>query len=283
VFLIAGAMALAACSASPPSRPGMVYIEAGEFYMGTDRGFPYEGPPHRVTLDPYFVDETEATNAEFAEFVAATNYETTAEKLGNSGVFLPENHRWILVDGADWRHPEGPESSIEGRMDHPVVHVSWDDAAAYCAWAGKRLPTEAEFEYAARGGLEDAEYPWGDEFNPKGEFRANTWQGVFPEADLDQDGFSGVAPAKSFPPNGYGLYDIAGNVWEWVYDWYDPDYYAVSPTDNPRGPKDGKEKVQRGGSWLCSQNYCQGYRVASRMKTAPDSGLNNLGFRCAAD
>ena len=145
------------------------------------------------------------------------------------------------------------------------------------------MPTEAEFEYAERGGLENAEFAWGNEFNPKGEFRANTWQGVFPEADQKEDGFSGVAPVKSFAPNGYGIYDLAGNVWEWVHDWYDPNYYAMSPTDNPQGPQDGAEKVQRGGSWLCSSNYCQGYRVASRMKTARDSGLNNLGFRCAAD
>ena len=261
----------------------MVRIEDGDFMMGTADGFPYEGPPHRVRLDSFWIDQTEVTNAKFADFVKATDYTTTAEQLGNSGVFLPANHQWTLIDGADWKHPEGPDSNIDSRLDHPVVHVSWDDAAAYCDWAGKRLPTEAEYEYAARGGLENAEFAWGSEFNPKEQFRANTWQGYFPDQDRGEDGFSGVAPVKSFPPNGYGLYDITGNVWEWVQDWYDPNYYRVSPTNNPSGPKEGTEKVQRGGSWLCSSNYCQGYRVASRMKTARDSGLNNLGFRCAAD
>ncbi len=261
----------------------MVRIEGGEFMMGTADGFPYEGPPHRVRLDSFWIDQTEVTNAKFADFVKATDYTTTAEQLGNSGVFLPANHQWTLIDGADWKHPEGPDSNIDSRLDHPVVHVSWDDAAAYCDWAGKRLPTEAEYEYAARGGLENAEFAWGSELNPKDQFRANTWQGYFPDQDRGEDGFSGVAPVKSFPPNGYGLYDITGNVWEWVQDWYDPNYYRVSPANNPSGPKEGTEKVQRGGSWLCSSNYCQGYRVASRMKTARDSGLNNLGFRCAAD
>ncbi len=271
-----------ACS-KPVDTTGMVRIDGGEFLMGSDDGFPFEGPPHRVLLDSFWIDETEVTNARFTEFVAATEHVTTAEQLGNSGVFLPSNHEWVLIDGADWRRPEGPDSNIDARMDHPVVHMSWDDAAAYCDWAGKRLPTEAEYEYAARGGLEGAEYAWGDEFNPKSEFRANTWQGYFPDQDQVRDGFSGVAPVKSFPPNAYGLYDITGNVWEWVHDWYDPNYYRVSPERNPQGPSQGAEKVQRGGSWLCSVNYCQGYRVASRMKTARDSGLNNLGFRCAAD
>jgi formylglycine-generating enzyme required for sulfatase activity len=261
----------------------MVRIDGGEFYMGTDHGFPYEGPPHRVRLDGYFLDETEVTNEQFAKFTEAASYQTTAEKLGNSGVFKPENRARDLVNGADWRNPERPGSSIEGRMDRPVVHVSWDDADSYCKWAGKRLPTEAEFEFAERGGLENGEYAWGDELNPKGQFLANTWQGIFPEADQKEDGFAGVAPVKSFKPNGYGLYDTAGNVWEWVADWFDPNYYSMSPTDNPKGPDTGAEKVQRGGSWLCSTNYCQGYRVASRMKTEKDSGLNNLGFRCAAD
>lgn len=262
----------------------MVRLDGGEFMMGTDKGFPFEGPVHRVTLDPYWLDETEVTNEQFAEFVEATGHVTTAEEIGNSGVFKPEMHGWDLVDGADWRHPEGPGSSIEGRADHPVVHMSWADADAYCGWANKRLPTEAEFEFAARGGRDGAEYAWGDEFSPKGEFRANTWQGVFPEVDQVKDGYGGVAAVKSFPPNNeYGIYDITGNVWEWVHDWFGANYFASSPTHNPQGPSDGTEKVQRGGSWLCSSNYCQGYRVAARMKTDPTSGLNNLGFRCAAD
>jgi formylglycine-generating enzyme len=281
--LVLAAVSLAFLACSPADRTGMVRIPGGEFMMGTDKGFPFEGPPHRVVLSPYWLDETEVTNAQFARFVEATGHRTTAEELGNSGVFWPSKHGWELVDGADWRHPEGKGSSINDRQDHPVVHLSWDDAAAYCQWAGKRLPTEAEFEFAARGGLEGAEFAWGDEFNPKGQFRANTWQGVFPEADRAEDGFPGVAPVKSYTPNGYGLYDMTGNVWEWVHDWYDPEYYSKSPTKNPKGPSEGRQKVQRGGSWLCSENYCQGYRVAARMQTDRDSGLNNLGFRCAAD
>jgi len=167
--------------------------------------------------------------------------------------------------------------------DHPVVHLSWEDANSYCEWKGTRLPTEAEFEYAARGGLEGARYAWGDELTPGGEHRANLWQGTFPQQDRVLDGFGSHGPVKQFPANGYGLYDMTGNVWEWVNDWYAPDYFRNSPVDNPQGPRSGDQKVQRGGSWLCSQNYCQGYRVAARMMTAPDSGLNNLGFRCAAD
>ncbi|MEZ5366901.1 MAG: formylglycine-generating enzyme family protein [Bryobacterales bacterium] len=279
--VLAAAFVLSSCSS--PDRPGMVRIGAADFMMGTERGFPYEGPPHRVTLDPYWIDTTEVTNADFEKFVGATGYVTTAEEIGTSVVFKPEQHGWDLVEGADWRHPEGPETSIAGRMDNPVVDVSWDDAVAYCEWAGKRLPTEAEFEYAERGGLPNAEFAWGNEFAPGGQFRANTWQGIFPEKDEKSDGFSGVAPVKSFSPNGYGLYDMTGNVWEWVADWFDPSYYSMSPTHNPLGPKQGTQKVQRGGSWLCSSNYCQGYRVASRMNTDRDSGLTNLGFRCAAD
>ena len=261
----------------------MVRIAAADFMMGSDHGFPYEAPVHRVTLDAYWMDVTEVTNADFAKFIEATGRVTTAEEIGTAVVFKPGKQDWDLVEGADWRHPEGPSSSIDDRMDHPVINVSWDDAVAYCEWAGKRLPTEAEFEYAARGGLSNAEFAWGNELNPKGHFRANTWQGIFPENDRKEDGFSGVAPIKSFPPNSYGLYDITGNVWEWVHDWFDPNYYAMSPTDNPQGPSQGTQKVQRGGSWLCSSNYCQGYRVAARMNTDRDSGLNNLGFRCAAD
>lgn len=276
------AVLFAACS-QPVDTANMARVEGGAFVMGTADSFPFEGPPHRVELDSFWIDQTEVTNAQFTEFVAAAGHVTSAEEIGNSGVFIPSNREWSLVDGADWRHPEGPDSSIESRMDDPVVHMSWDDAAAYCEWAGKRLPTEAEFEYAARGGLDDADFAWGDEFNPKDQFRANTWQGYFPDEDRGEDGFPGVAPVKSFAPNAYGLYDITGNVWEWVQDWYDPNYYRVSPTRNPQGPNQGSEKVQRGGSWLCSVNYCQGYRVAARMKTARDSGLNNLGFRCAAD
>ncbi|MDE0103077.1 MAG: SUMF1/EgtB/PvdO family nonheme iron enzyme, partial [Bryobacterales bacterium] len=177
----------------------------------------------------------------------------------------------------------GASTSYKEMPDHPVVHLSWEDANSYCEWKGTRLPTEAEFEYAARGGLEGARYAWGDELTPGGKHRANLWQGTFPQQDRVLDGFGSHGPVKQFPHNGYGLYDMTGNVWEWVNDWYAPDYFSRSPVDSPQGPRSGDQKVQRGGSWLCSRNYCQGYRVAARMMTAPDSGLNNLGFRCAAD
>ena len=261
----------------------MIRIRGGEFLMGSDRGMPGETPAHRVRVDDFYLDETEVTNAQFAKFVEATGYITESERQGSSGVFDPAAHGWNLVEGADWRHPAGRGSSIKGREDYPAIHVSWDDAVAYTKWAGKRLPTEAEFEYAIRGGLDGEEFAWGADLNPNGAHRANIWQGVFPERDLGEDKFRDIAPVKSFPPNGYGLYDIVGNVWEWVEDWYAPDYYSHSPTNNPTGPRDGAEKVIRGGSWLCASNYCSGYRAAARQKSAHDSGLNNLGFRCAAD
>ena len=270
-------------SGVPADTGGMVFIAGGEFTMGTNRGFPYEGPPHRVALDSFYLDEHEATNAQYAAFAEATGYVTDSEKLGWSGVFDPEQESWTKGDGADWRHPDGPGSSYKDKLDYPVVHLSWQDAAAYCDWRGRRLPTEAEFEYAIRGGLEGARYPWGDELTPGGVHRANLWQGSFPQQDLRHDGFAGYGPVKQFPANAYGLYDITGNVWEWAADWYSPTYFQVSPTRNPQGPPSGAQKVQRGGSWLCSENYCQGYRSAARMMTEPDSGLNNLGFRCAAD
>ena len=251
--------------------------------MGANDGVPFEGPAHRVVLDSFYLDIHEVTNAQFAEFAGATGHVTESERLGWSGVFDPGRGAWTVGVGADWRHPGGPGSSYAEMEDHPAVHVSWDDAVAYCAWRGARLPTEAEFEYAARGGRQDARQAWGDELTPDGIHQANLWQGEFPVEDQARDGYSGLAPVKQFPPNGFGLYDMTGNVWEWVQDWYAPDYFADSPVRNPRGPATGTEKVHRGGSWLCSENYCQGYRVAARMKTPPDSGLNNLGFRCAAD
>ena len=261
----------------------MARIEGGEFLMGADDAFPFEGPVHRVRVHGFWIDETEVTNRQFAEFVEATGYVTESEKQNSSAVFDPAKRDWTLVEGADWRHPTGPGSGIEGLEDYPAVHVSWDDAAAYARWAGKRLPTEAEWEYAARGGLQGARYPWGNELMPKGSYRANVWQGEFPLEDAHLDGLASYGPVKRFPPNGYGLYDVGGNVWEWVADWYDPDYYRQSPTGNPQGPHTGTQKVQRGGSWMCSENYCQGYRVAARQKTDADSALNNLGFRCVAD
>lgn len=280
-LLIASVLAVTVACSTPLDTTGMVRIEGGEFTMGTDDGWPYEGPTHLVRLDSFWMDETEVTNRQFSQFVEETGLMTTAEKLGDAGVFSPDEGRWNLVKGADWRHPEGRASSNDPNI--PVVHVSWEDARMYCAWAGKRLPTEAEFEFAARGGLEGNIYPWGNEFTPGGKAQANTWQGEFPQQSPTTDGHAGLAAVKSYPPNGYGLYDISGNVWEWTNDWYDPNYYRGSAVRNPPGPREGRQKVQRGGSWLCSANYCQGYRVASRMFTEPDSGLNNLGFRCVGN
>jgi sulfatase modifying factor 1 len=264
-----------------PARCDMVLVPGGTFDMGTDRGMAFEGPIHRVTVGPFWIDRCEVTNREFARFVAATGYRTESEKQGFSGVFLPAAQEWRPVKGADWRHPEGPSSSLAGRDDQPVVHVSWDDAVAYAKWADKRLPTEAEFEWAARGGRTRGEYAWGDTFRPSGRPMANTWQGHFPEHDAGTDGYPRLAPVGRFPANGYGLYDIAGNVWEWTSDWFSEGYYRTAEgAVNPGGPATGTEKSIRGGSWLCSANYCTGYRVAARQHTPRDSALNNLGFRC---
>lgn len=270
--------------------PGMVLIPAGTFRMGSDDGLAHERPVHTVRLEAFYLDAHEVTNAEFQTFVDATGYVTEAEQWGWSIAFLPERiggvrapgaEWWLKVDGADWRRPNGPGSSIAGKEHHPVVQVSWTDAQAYCEWAGKRLPTEAEWEYAARGGTEGAPFVWGAEFAPNGRAMANTWQGNFPAAGPVTDGFAETAPVGRYAPNGYGLYDMAGNVWEWVADWYDPAYYAHSPAENPSGPARGVNKVMRGGSWMCADNYCRGYRVSHRNSATPDSGLTNTGFRCA--
>jgi formylglycine-generating enzyme required for sulfatase activity len=288
---IAAVMALAAVlrvvppatEASAPARPtrvrcDMVRVPGGAFTMGTDKGMPFEGPARRVTVRPFLVDRCEVSNREFGRFVAATGHRTEAERQGWSGVFDPARREWMPTRGADWRHPEGPASSIAARADHPVVHVSWDDAAAYARWAGKRLPTEAEWEYAARGGRA-TEYAWGDDVSPNGRAMSNTWQGPFPDRDLGIDGFRGVAPIGRFPANGFGLVDMAGNVWEWTADWFgEPP--GGGGSDDPQGPPSGAEKAIRGGSWTCSPSYCAGYRVAARQKSPRDSGLNNLGFRC---
>lgn len=277
-----------------PSTEGMVRIPGGKFLMGDEGGFSHERPVHEVELSPFFLDVHEVTNRRFAKFVAATGYVTEAENWGWSLGYDPaippdeESHEhvpgvewWVKIDGANWRRPTGPESSIEGGDDLPVLQVSWNDAVAFCEWEGKRLPTEAEWEYAARGGLEGAQYPNGDELAPEGKWTTNIWQGHFPAANSGEDGFEGVAPVGSFAPNGFGLHDMAGNVWEWVHDWYDARYYDASPPRDPRGPDSGAERVLRGGSWMCSDNYCIGYRVSHRNKATPDSGLNNTGFRCA--
>ncbi|HEY3129391.1 MAG TPA: formylglycine-generating enzyme family protein [Acidobacteriota bacterium] len=281
IALLALTLFAAGCRRGELPPPDMVLIKSGTFLMGTEHGLPFEGPPHRVTVHSFWIDRYEVTNKEFQQFVEATHYISEAEKYGWSGVFLPEKKKWSPVQGAQWRHPEGPGSSLDNRWNYPVVHVSWNDAQAYAQWAGKRLPTEAEWEWAARGGLEKAEFAWGNEFTPKGRFMANTWQGFFPEKDEGSDGYLSTAPVGSFPPNGYGLYDVAGNVWEWTADWFSEDYFEKSSGAlDPRGPASGSEKVIRGGSWLCSANYCTGYRVAARQKSPVDSGLNNLGFRC---
>ncbi|MDB6112500.1 MAG: hypothetical protein JWR69_4250 [Pedosphaera sp.] len=291
---------------------GMVWVPGGTFWMGAEDGRPDETPVHKVTVDGFWIDTTEVSNQQFEKFVQATSYVTVAERkpdpkdfpdakpellVPGSVVFSPPTNAvpltdvsawWEYVPGANWQHPEGPDSSIAGREKYPVVHVSWEDAVAYVKWAGKRLPTEAEWEYAARGGREKQPYVWGKELVPNGKWQANIWQGQFPNENTGTDGFKGTAPVASFAPNGYGLYDMAGNVWEWCADWYRPDYYAQSPAKNPAGPDDSfdpeepgaKKRVQRGGSYLCHESYCSSYRPGARMKCTPDTSLSHTGFRC---
>jgi formylglycine-generating enzyme required for sulfatase activity len=255
-----------------------------------------ELPVHRVSLSDFWIDETAVTNAQFAAFARSTGHVTDAEQLGVSAVFhlavpasaevlhrLDEAPWWLAVRDACWRRPEGSGSSVDSRPHHPVVHVSWNDASAYCQWAGKRLPTEAEWEYAARGGLSGRRFPWGDELVAGGRWRCNIWQGRFPETNTLDDGFLTTAPVKSFRPNGHGLWNPAGNVWEWCADWFSPSYYAASPGQDPKGPKIGTARVMRGGSYLCHESYCNRYRVAARSSNTPDSASANVGFRCAGD
>lgn len=285
-----------------PSKEGMIYMPGGEFLMGTDdnEGLPAdgEGPVRKVTLRPFYMDPCAVSNEEFKAFVDTTGYVTEAEQFGWSFVFhlfvseavarkvtqvVQQTPWWWNVQGANWKCPEGPDSSIENRMDHPVIHVSWNDAAAYCRWAGKRLPTEAEWEYAARGGLVQKRYPWGDELKQGGEHRCNIWQGKFPDKNNCSDGYAGTAPVRSFQPNGFGLYNVSGNVWEWCADWFSPNFHMNGPRENPLGPDQGIARVMRGGSYLCHKSYCNRYRVAARSKNTPDSSTGNMGFRCAAD
>ncbi len=292
----------------------MVYIEGGAFLMGS-ADFADASPVHEVVVDGFWMDEHEVTNAQFARFVAATGYQTVAERpldpkdfpnvpldvlQPGSAVFTPpdravglHNHLqwWQYVPGASWRQPEGRGSSIKGREDEPVVHIAYEDAAAFAKWAGKRLPTEAEWEYAARGGKSSSKYYWGAELKPNGEWLANVYQGNFPVNDAGEDGYQGVAPVKSYQPNAFGLYDMDGNVWEWCADYYRPDYYKNSPAKNPQGPADSYDpmepgtvkRVQRGGSFLCNEQYCERYIAGSRGKGEVSSGSNNLGFRCVSD
>ena len=227
------------------------------------------------------MDSHEVTVAEFAKFVDETGYQTDAERFGWSSAFSLKEMGWTRTEGTSWRHPDGPDS--KAAEDEPVCQVSWNDAVAYAKWAGKRLPTEAEWEFAARGGLVQKTYAWGDNLRPNGKPVANWWQGQFPVRNTSEDGFVARAPIKSFPPNGYGLHDMIGNVWEWCADWYAKDAYANSGRADPQGPASGDERVIRGGSWMCAENFCSNYRVAARSHATPDSGMNNLGFRCVRD
>jgi sulfatase modifying factor 1 len=278
----------------------MVLLVGGEFLMGTNsrEGYPAdgEGPVRKVRVNPFWIDPTVVSNARFGAFVGESGYVTEAERVTWSFVFagfLPDDFPptravaqtpwWRQVYGADWRHPEGPQSDIRERMDHPVLHVSWNDARAYCAWAGERLPTEAEWEYAARGGLVQARYPWGDKPNPNDEHRINIWHGKFPSLNTVDDGYRGTAPVDAFPPNGYGLHNMTGNVWEWCSDWFHPTFHVKGPRDNPVGPPTGTHRIMRGGSYLCHRSYCYRYRVAARSSNTPDSSTGNLGFRCVRD
>jgi formylglycine-generating enzyme len=277
----------------------MVALAGGELLFGSDDEHVYpedgEGPARRISLDPILIDRQAVSNARFAEFVESTGYVTDAERFGWSFVFaglLPDDFPatrgvaqapwWRAVEGGTWEHPEGPQSSIDERLDHPVVHVSYDDARRYCAWAGTRLPTEAEWEYAARGGLESEVYPWGSELEPGGEHRMNVWQGEFPSHNTLADGHYGTCSVDAFAPNGYGLHNTTGNVWEWTADWFDRAYRARDRSRNPQGPQVGTHRVQKGGSYLCHASYCRRYRVAARQANTPDASAGNLGFRCVA-
>lgn len=282
---------------------GMVRIAAGLFRMGSaDNDVVLgdgEGPVRQTEISEFAIAPTTVTNAQFTEFTEQTGHVTEAERFGWSFVFghFAVAHAevmgtaagapwWAGVRGASWRTPEGPGSDVSDRLDHPVVHVSWNDAVAYCSWAGTRLPTEPEWEKAARGGLEGVRYPWGDEFMPAGEHRANIWQGRFPTENTGNDGYRGTAPADAFLPNGFGLHNMSGNVWEWCADWWSSDWHQEARPEtrvDPRGPATGTAKVMRGGSYLCHDSYCNRYRVAARTSSTPDSSTANTGFRVAAD
>jgi formylglycine-generating enzyme required for sulfatase activity len=262
----------------------MVRLDGGRFLMGSEAPEAFavdgEGPVRKVLLDPFHISKFPVTNAQFAEFVARTGYVTEAQRWGWS---LPAAPWWVRVDGADWKHPEGPDQPAAERTHHPVVHVSWNDAQGYCDWAGVRLPTEAEWEFAARGGLEQKTYPWGDDYMPGGRHMCNIWQGTFPDIDLAEDGFSAPAPVDSFAPNGYGLYTVVGNVWEWCADYFDAHWRRTATPANPVGPPTGTTRVIKGGSYLCHASVCFRYRNAARTANTPDSATGNIGFRVVRD
>ncbi|MNJ96862.1 Serine/threonine-protein kinase pkn1 [compost metagenome] len=301
--------------------PGMVWIPGGTFIMGSNHHYPEEAPSHPVTVDGFWMDVSPVTNEQFAKFVTETGYVTFCEKAVDAAIYpgaLPEMLQpasvvfvqpqkrvdlrnpyqwWQFIPGANWRQPQGPGSSLEGRWDHPVVHVAWADVQAYAKWIGKKLPTEAEWEFAARGGHDEREYAWGDKLTPDGKHLANTWQGEFPWQNLSEDGHEGTSPVGAFPANDFGLYDMIGNVWEWTSDWYAPKHpeakqKACCIPKNPRGPAEDQSydphqpqikisrKVMKGGSHLCAPNYCRRYRPAARMAQAIDTSTSHLGFRC---
>ncbi len=296
----------AARSPDAGSTAGMVRLDGGAFRMGGVGPETWindgEGPIREVKISPFHIDRCAVTNADFAKFVGATGYRTEAERFGWSFVFpnqVPKAHRkntqhesvlglewWLRIDKADWQKPGGPGTHIRKSMDHPVVHVTWHDAVAYATWTGKRLPTEAEWEFAARGGRDQAIYPWGDELTPSGKHRCNIWQGSFPDHDSGDDGYTGTAPARSFKANAFGLYNTSGNVWEWCSDWFSPDWHlteSASTRHDPQGPDHGSTRVIRGGSFLCHHSYCNRYRNSARTSNTPDSSTCHTGFRCARD
>ncbi len=267
---------------TPTPRPigQMVYLPGGTFRMGNDlSNDPSERPAHEVSVRAFYLDEHEVTNGQFARFVARTGYRTTAEQRGWSNVFDHQRQQWVKRQGADWRHPGGPQTSLTGRDDFPVVHVSWHDAMAHATWAGKQLPTEAQWEYAARSGLRDADFPWGRDELIDGRYQANYRQHA---RDPAADGYELLAPVRSYPPSRFGLYDASGNVWEWCADFYGEDYYRSSQREDPSGPADGQRRVVRGGSWLSPENYRCGHHVSTRGRHPPEQTYQHLGFRCAA-
>jgi sulfatase modifying factor 1 len=294
-----GVVVAEATSGIATDHEGMVLLPEGEFSMGSDDRLAYpadgEGPVRRISVSAFWIDTCAVSNEQFARFADESGYVTEAQRFGWSFVFaglLPDDFPltravarapwWRQVEGADWRHPEGPQSNVDDRPDHPVLHVTWNDARAFANASGKRLPTEAEWEYAARGGLEGQPFPWGNALEPDGEHWMNVWQGRFPHENTADDGYEGTCPVDAFPANGYGLHNMTGNTWEWGADWFSPDFHTRDKRTNPIGPQSGTHKTTRGGSYLCHASYCRRYRVSARNALTPDSSTGNIGFRCVA-